>query len=99
MIHPPGTPRAGELYRIVIYKAHLPDKPKDLPPDEVQGVIALTERQVIRGLEGRPTLSELLDEGAWLVVGEEHVDLQVRLYPLGTARALARVLCHIRLDE
>lgn len=97
MVHPTSTPRAGELYRIVIYKAYLRDKPKDLPPDEVQGVIALTERQVIRGLEGRPTLAELLDKGACLVAGEEHVDLQVRLYPLGTARALARVLCHIRL--
>jgi 8-oxo-dGTP pyrophosphatase MutT (NUDIX family) len=99
MVHPPGTPRAGELYRIVIYKAHLRDKPKDLPPDEVQCVIALTERQVIRGLEGKPTLAELLDEGAWLVAGEEHVDFQVRLYPLGTARALAHVLRHIRLEE
>jgi 8-oxo-dGTP pyrophosphatase MutT (NUDIX family) len=99
MVHPPGTPRAGELYRIVIYKAHLRDKPKDLPPDEVQGVITLTERQVIQGLEGRPTLAELLDEGAWLVAGEEHVDLQVRLYPLGTARALAHVLRHIRREE
>jgi len=99
MVHPPGTPRAGELYRIVIYKAHLRNKPKDLPPDEVLGVIALTERQVIRGLEGRPTLAELLDEGACLVAGKEHVDLQVRLYPLGTARALAHVLGHIRREE
>jgi 8-oxo-dGTP pyrophosphatase MutT (NUDIX family) len=98
MVHPPGTPRAGELYRIVIYKARLHDKPKDLPPDEVQAVIALTERQVIRSLEDRPTLAELLHEGASLVAGEERVDLQVRLYPLGTARALAHILCHIRLE-
>lgn len=96
MIHPPGTPRAGELYRIVIYKARLRDQPQDLPPDEVQAVIALTERQVIRGLERRVTLAELLDEGARLVAGAERVDLQVRLYPLGTARALAHVLRHIR---
>jgi 8-oxo-dGTP pyrophosphatase MutT (NUDIX family) len=99
MVHPPGTPRAGELYRIVIYKAHLRDKPKDLPPDEVLGVIALTERQVIRGLEGRRMLAELLDEGAWLVAGEGSVDLRVRLDPLGTARALAHVLGHIRREE
>jgi 8-oxo-dGTP pyrophosphatase MutT (NUDIX family) len=52
MVHPPETPQAGELYRIVIYKAHIRDRPKNLPPAEVQGVIALTERQVIRGLEG-----------------------------------------------
>jgi 8-oxo-dGTP pyrophosphatase MutT (NUDIX family) len=99
MVHPPGTLRAGELYRIVIYKAHLHDKPRDLPADEVQGVIALTEEQVIRGLESRPTLAELLDEGAWLVTGEEYLDLQVRLYPLGTARALAHVLGHVRREE
>jgi 8-oxo-dGTP pyrophosphatase MutT (NUDIX family) len=99
MVHPPGTPRAGELYRIVIYKAHLLDKPKDLPPDEVQAVIALTEWQVIQGLEGRRTLAELLDEGARLVAGAEYVDLQIRLYPLGTARALAHVLRHLRFEE
>ncbi len=84
---------------IVIYKAHLRDKPKDLPPDEVLGVIALTERQVIRGLECRPTLTELLDEGARLVAGEKQVDVQVRLYPLGTARSLAHILCHIKREE
>ncbi len=99
MVHPPGTPRAGELYRIVIYKARLRNKPKDLPPDEVLGVIALTEKQVIRGLKCRPTLAELLDEGARLVAGEGHVDLQVQLYPLGTARALAHILRHIRREE
>jgi len=92
MVHAPGTPRAGELYRIVIYKAYLHHRPKNLAPDEVQGIIALTARQVVRGLEGKPTLAELLDEGALLVAGGEHIDLQVRLYPLGTARALAHVL-------
>lgn len=96
MIHPSGTPRAGELYRIVIYDAHLRDKPRDLPPDEVQAVIALTAGQVVRGLEGKPTLAELLGEGALLVEGAERVDVRVRLYPLGTASALAHVLRHIR---
>jgi len=95
MIHPPGTPRAGQLYRIVIYQARLRGMPRDLPPDEVQGVVALTVGQVVRGLEARPTLAELLDEGASLIAGGERVDSQVRLYPLGTARALAHVLRHI----
>jgi 8-oxo-dGTP pyrophosphatase MutT (NUDIX family) len=98
MIHPPGTPRPGELYRIVIYKAHLRGKPKVLLLDEVRGVIALTERQVIRGLDCKPTVAQLLEEGACLVVGEEHVDLQVRLYPLGTASALAHILRELRLE-
>jgi hypothetical protein len=33
------------------------------------------------------------------LAGEEHVDLQARLYPLGTARALAHILGHIRREE
>ena len=92
MIHPPDTPRAGELYRIVIFKARLRGEPKNLPPDEVQGVIALTEAQVAQGLERKPLLAALLAEGAALVAGKENVDCQVRLYPLGTARALAHLL-------
>lgn len=92
MIHPPGTPRAGELYRIVIYKARLCGLPKDLPSDELLGVIALTAEQVIRGPERKPTLAELIAEGAQVVAGGETVDRQVRLYPIGTARALAHVL-------
>ena len=92
MIHPPDTPRAGELYRIVIFKARLRGEPKNLPPDEVQGVIALTEEQVAQGLERKPVLAELLDNGASLIAGGERIDSQVRLYPLGTARALAYLL-------
>jgi hypothetical protein len=97
MIHAPGTPRAGGLYCIVIYKAHLHNTPEDLPPDELQGVIALTKEQVVQGPERRPTLAELLKEGALLLTGEERIDRQVHLYPLGTAVALAHVLSHINL--
>jgi hypothetical protein len=92
MIHPSGTPRAGELYRIVIYKARLCSLPKDLPPDEILGVIALTAEQVVRGPERKPTLAGLIAEGARIVAGGETVDRQVHLYPLGTAMALAHVL-------
>jgi 8-oxo-dGTP pyrophosphatase MutT (NUDIX family) len=92
MVHPPGTPREGELYRIVIYKAHLRGKPKGLQLEEVQGVIALTAEQVIRGLESKPTLAELLGDGASLVAEERRIDRRLRLYPLGTASALAHIL-------
>ncbi len=92
MIHPPGAPRAGELYRIVIYKARLRGTPKDLPLEELQGVVGLTSEQVILGPERSPTLAELVDEGAVLVAGGEDIDRQLRLYPLGTARALASIL-------
>jgi hypothetical protein len=96
MIHPPDTPRAGNLYRIVIFKAQLHDKPRNLPPDEMQGVIALTKQQVARGLERKPMLTELLDEGASIVAGGENLDHTIRLYPLGTARALARLFSQFK---
>jgi ADP-ribose pyrophosphatase YjhB (NUDIX family) len=94
MIHPLGTPREGELYRIVIYRARLCSLPQDLPPDEVLGVIALTAEQVAHGPDRKPTLAELREEGARVVAGAEAVDPQTRLYPLGTATALAHVLCY-----
>lgn len=97
MFNAPGTPREGELYHIVIYQAHLHATPGDIPPDELQGVIALTKEQVVRGLERKPTLSELLNEGALLLTERRHINRQVRLYPLGTAIALSQVLRLINL--
>jgi 8-oxo-dGTP pyrophosphatase MutT (NUDIX family) len=96
MIHPPGTPREGKLYRIVIYKARLCNLPQHLPQNELQGVIALTTEQVIQGPSRKPTLAELMDEGAAIVAGCETLSRQVRLYPLGTAMALAHVLHLVR---
>lgn len=102
MIHPPNTPRAGEVYRIVIYTARLAGRLRYSPPDavkdEVKGVIALTAEQVRRGIERKPTLAELLDEGASIVAGGEDVDRRIRLYPIGTAMALAHIF-HARLPE
>jgi len=92
MIHPPDTPRAGGLYRIVIYRARLHDIPRDMPPKELLGVIAMTREQVIRGLECKPTLDELVEEGAEVVAGGEMVEGGTRLYPFGTALALAHIL-------
>jgi 8-oxo-dGTP pyrophosphatase MutT (NUDIX family) len=96
MVHPPGAPRAGEVYRIVIYKARLKGMARDLPQDELQGVIALTSEQVIRSLDNKPELAELLDDGASLIAGGEHLDRRLRLYPLGTARALAHILGRVK---
>jgi hypothetical protein len=92
MIHPPGTSRVGEMYRIVVYQARLRSLPRNLPEDEVLAIIALTQEQVIRGPERKPTLAELLDEGARIVASTVPVDRQTCLYPHGTARALAHVL-------
>lgn len=96
MIHPPGTPRAGGLYRIVVYQAQLCSLPRSLQEDEVMAVIALTRDQVVRGPERRPTLAELLGEGARLVASVGSLDRQTRLHPLGTARALAHILRHMQ---
>jgi hypothetical protein len=72
--------------------------PRNIPPDELQGIIALTKEQVVRGLERKPTLSELLNEGALLLTEGSYLDRQIRLYPLGTAIALAHILSFINLE-
>jgi 8-oxo-dGTP pyrophosphatase MutT (NUDIX family) len=92
MVHPPGTPRAGDVYRIVVYQARLCGLLGNLQEDEVLAVIALTREQVIDGPERKPTLAELLDEGAQIVANAGPIDSQTRVYPLGTACALAHVL-------
>jgi 8-oxo-dGTP pyrophosphatase MutT (NUDIX family) len=92
MIHPQSTPRAGEVYRIVVYQARLCGLPGNLQEDEVLAIISLTREQVMRGPERKPTLAELLDEGARIVASPEPLDSRIRLHPLGTARALAYVL-------
>lgn len=94
MIHPEGTPRAGDLYRLVIFRARLLGRPRGLPPEEVSGVIALTVEQVILGPDRKPALSQLLEEGATVVLEPEKIDRQTYLYPLGTSVALAYVLGH-----
>jgi len=62
--------------------------------DEILAIIALTPEQVIRDPERKPALAELIDEGARIVASTEPLDSQTRLYPLGTARALAYVVRH-----
>ena len=98
MIHQADAPRAGELYRIVIYRAQLTDIPSDLPPDEVQGIVGLTAEQVKHSLERKPTLSELLEEGAEIIASASDISGMTRLYPIGTARALAQMMQHMGGD-
>ncbi len=93
-IHPPGTRRAGELYRLVIYNARVVDALGSFPAEELCGVILLTAEQVMRGPTRKPTLAELIDEGAFLITGSESINQCIRLYPVGTAMALAHVLTH-----
>ena len=80
----------------MVYTARLRSMPENLQEEEVLAVIALTSEQVIRGPERRPTVAELLDEGARIVASVGPVDGQVRLHPLGTARALAYILRYMQ---
>ena len=92
MVHPESAPRAGETYHIVIYRAALLEPPSEMPIQEVRGIIALTREQVVRGPERKPSISQLINEGAEIVSLAGPVDLGTRLYPIGTAAALAFVL-------
>jgi hypothetical protein len=92
MINLPGSQRAGEVYRLVIYAARLRCALASLAYEEVRAVVALTAEQVIRGPQRRPTLASLLLEGASIVAGGGNVETDVRLHPIGTAAALAAVL-------
>ena len=92
MIHPESAPRAGETYHIVIYRAALLEPPSDLPIDEVRGIIALTWEQVIQGPNRKPSITQLVSEGAEVLSLAEPVDMNTLIFPIGTAAALASVL-------
>ena len=92
MIHQPDAPRAGKLYRIIIYRARLLSFPSQLQQDEVQGIISLTKSQIGKSLSRKPTLSQLLTEGAKVIAGAESLDRQIQLYPIGTAQALGLIM-------
>lgn len=93
MIHSKGTPKAGQLYKIVIYNAILSSPLENLQKYELGGVIALTKDQIVKSISRKPTLEELINEGASIVAGCEHLDFsKVNLYPIGTAKALGHIL-------
>ena len=92
MVHPQGSPSAGGIYHIVIYSGALLQPPSDLPIDEVRAVIALTREQVALGPQRKPAISELISEGAEIVSLAKPVDMNTRVYPVGTAAALAAIL-------
>ena len=58
-----------------------------MPIEEVRGIIALTREQVVRGPERKPSITELINEGAEIVSLVGPVDLSTRLFPIGTAAA------------
>jgi 8-oxo-dGTP pyrophosphatase MutT (NUDIX family) len=92
MVHPPGSEREGQIYHLVIYMARLRGVPESLPEDETQGIIALEIKQVIQGAEHKPRLADLVEEGASFIPAGNAIDERVRVYPIGTALALAHIL-------
>ena len=95
LVYPPSLPRAGQLYCIVMYKALLPDPPMIFSKDEVSALIGLKKEQVVLGINRKPSLRELLNEGALIIEGDDKLDLHTRIYPIGTPLALARIFYHI----
>lgn len=94
MIHPPESPKAGRIYHLVIFQARVlsPLKRFRLKLDEVSGIITLTKEQVKRGIKRKATLRELIEEGAKIFGPGEWMDkLERKLYPIGTAEALAYI--------
>ena len=75
----------------MIFHARLKGIPKDLPKDEIQGVIAMTKKQMLNGLNTSMSLAEIVSEGGQLITGCEDLVRDTRLYPLGTAKALAEI--------
>jgi hypothetical protein len=68
--------------------------PKVLQLEEVSGVIAITAAQVIHGADQKLTLADLVAGGGSIIVGGERVKKDSRLYPIGTAKALAILFRH-----
>ena len=92
MVHPEESPRAGRIYHIVIYEAALLQPPGQLPIDEVRAIIALTREQVAHGPQRKPSIAELISEGAEVIALAEPIDPNTLTYPIGGAAALAAIL-------
>ncbi len=88
MIHPVGTPKAGGIYHIVIFKALIDMEPHRLQSEEVSGIILLNKEQVLNG-NRRATIQQILDEGA-KVIGT-NINKEMVIYPIGTAEALTYI--------
>lgn len=96
--YPPEISGVIRYYHIVIFKARLIGIPGELPQDELQGVIGLTDNQLIYYLDRKPTIEEMISNGVQFI-GGEHLDRRLRLYSVGTPRVLGHIFRHIRRLE
>lgn len=85
MIHPKGTPRQGEIYHIIIFKAFVDIEPNYFQETEVSGVILMSKEQVMKG-NRRATVRDYIQEGARIL--GDHLNMDTILFPIGTAEAL-----------
>lgn len=96
MIHPVGAPRAGEIYRIVIYKAQLQETPSNLPEDELFGLISCSENMLSEIASGDATIESLLENGAKILIDHAEIKPSAKLVPIGTVSALIAILEKLR---
>ena len=89
----------ANTYYIAMYEASLSTTSFNLAVEEVAAVIALKPEQVVNGLSHRPTLRELIREGARIFASAQALNDDVRLYPIGSAVALASVLRYTEAEE
>ena len=94
----PGPDDTRGTYHIAVYEANLRDQSLELSIEEVRAVLALTPTQVVWGPETRPTLRELIDNGALVMTTVTGLDVDTCVFPIGSAQALAHVLRHTKLD-
>ncbi|WP_199624842.1 NUDIX hydrolase [Paenibacillus alkalitolerans] len=88
MTHPEGSPRAGNVYHIVIFQARLRSFIRDIKLDGVSGIITMSKDQVKKGISRKVTIQKLMDEGSRLFLPEDTIiDREISVYPIGTAEA------------
>ena len=96
MVHPQGSQNQGDIYHIIIYKAELKEEPNHFKKDEVIGLIGLTDKQIIKSLNRKPTIQKLIEEGALIIGNKENINLNNIVYPIGTAKAIADILSKLK---
>lgn len=92
MIHAPSTPKAGEMYRKVIFESVLEQGNFTLAISEIRALISLHVQQVLDCKRKPTSLEHLLQSGGRVI--HPHPDLMSHtlLYPIGTPSALAEIL-------
>ena len=92
MIYPRGIQNEGASYYIIIYRAELKEEPKYFKKDEVNNLIGLTEKQLIKSISRKTSIGRLIEEGALIIGNIDKNKMNKVVYPIGTAKAIAEIL-------